>query len=162
MLSILILLLAPNTFAFTLNAPDEVHVTNEGQIRFDITNSSFETKTLSVEFFTPAEYSISTPNRITPDSTETIIITIKNYSQILNTINSKLIVRMGEEVQEKNIKVIFEPTSQGNDLTAMFSFSSILLTTSTFTFIDWIIFIILVIIAAFLVVMLAAKIFRRS
>lgn len=180
-----ILLVLSCASALTISAPNVVDVQGSSTvIEVPIANDSAATADLSVKFFAPTEVRVVAPSVLYPQSSTTAKIWISNSFPTYTEITSTLEVKLGDEVQKKQITLRFfgQSKSQGNQASgdqnqgnffgslsgafvsfgsAFFSFGSFIQETMTFSTMEWAVFIVLVIVAAVLLLAFIAKVVRR-
>lgn len=158
--------------AFSITAPDSVIVPSEGTSFFvKVYNGTEATQSLKVNFLSIAKYKISAPTSIPRGATADIKITVFNNSlENYNAIDSKIEVYLGKNLEEKNIILKMNPTAESSSITTgaftafsgLFSLGSFFSETGTYSIVEWIVFWILVIIAAVLLIGFIARILRRT
>ena len=155
--------------AFPLSAPQVVEVHNDSNYFYaDITNNTDTTQTVSVNFYSTGKTSISVPKSITPNSTIKAKITIFNDSiETYHERTSKLEVYVGNDLEEKQIQVKFYPKGSltgeiSKSVSGLFSLADFSKETTNFSVSDWIIFWVLVVIAAILLIAFMSRVVRRT
>jgi len=158
----LIVLFGSKGFAFELNALSEVVVNDNTVFYVDLVNDSSSTVDLKLDFHSPVDVLIVVPKKISPNSTIQAKITITNNFRDERIIMGLVEASFDEKVLTKEVELHFKRNnSSSSDLTGLFSIGSTINGFELFTLIDWIIFIILVIVCAILLVSFIAKLKRR-
>lgn len=161
----LIVLFGSNGYAFELKAPSEVVVANDAVFYVDLVNDSSRVVDLKLNFYAPADVSITAPNNISPNSTVQAKITIFNNFKDERIISGLVEASFDEQVLTKEVELHFKKksgnSSNSSDFTGLFSAGSTISGFELFTLGEWIIFIVLAIICAVLLVSFIAKLMRR-
>jgi len=150
--------------AFTIESPSVVDVFGDkNSFYVDVINNTNEVQPLVVNFYSSAKTQISQPKSLAPNSSTKIKITIEHDNKPrYHEVDSKLEIYLGKDLEEKNISIRFyEKNNSSQSLASFLSFSSFSQETSQFVFVEWIIFWVLVIIAAVLLIAFVSKVVRR-
>ena len=169
----LLVLFSAKAMAFSVNAPTSVEINDKTVFYVELTNDSPTVVDLKVNFYSPANATVVVPNQLAPNSKTNAKITIINNFKDDRQISGLVEAHFGTKIITKDINLIFSSTnnttSSDSALSGLFSFGSVLLSSGTsltefnlFTPLDWVIFILLVIICAVLLVSFIARIKRRA
>jgi hypothetical protein len=146
----------------SVSAPEQVIVSDETTFFVEIMNESDEEVDLEVSFFAPLKSEIIAPNRIAPNGKTNVKITIFNSKYNENTkLDATIEVKLDEKVEQKNIVLAFEKNNSNSVLVGLFSFSFFTQQMTNFSFLQWVIFWILVIVAAVLLIAFISRVRNR-
>lgn len=155
------------SFAFTVTAPESVEV-NEKEIYFfvKVFNESTNSLPLKVNFFSTTATKISAPKIVQPNTYADIKITVFNNNQSnYNEVDSKLEVYLGNSLEERNITLKMVQLNQNNSsntFAGLFTLGSFFTESTNFTITEWIVFWVLVIIAAILLIAFISRVTKRT
>jgi hypothetical protein len=170
----LLVLFSAKAMAFSITAPDSIEINDKAIFYVELINDSASAVDLKVSFHSPANATVVVPKQLAPNSKTTAKISIINNFKEDRQISGLVEVHFGTKIITKDINLIFSSTtnnttSSDSALSGLFSFGSVLLSSGTsltefnlFTPLDWVIFILLVIICAVLLVSFIARIKRRA
>jgi hypothetical protein len=140
-----------------------VDVYEKGIFYIEVTNNTSELQDLEINFYAPTEVKINSPSKIAPNTNLTAQITVYNNYTTYREMNSKLEVKLGDEIQSKDVSLRFYARAgiADNPLIGLFGLSSFVGESSSYTIVEWIAFWLLVIVAAVLIIALFARITHR-
>jgi len=160
----LLVLFSAKGFAFSVDVPQSIEVSNSSFFYATITNTSDESVPLIVNFFSPLKSTVSVPSTIAPNSSVQAKVTLSNNNfKNGNSVSSTLEANFGGTIVQKQIILNFTNSkSDSGILSSAFSFASFFLEVNSFNLFDWIIFWVLVIVAAVLLVSFIARVRKRA
>ena len=163
-LCLVFLFLLAQPSAMSISVPTDTNVTTaSGTFFINVTNDSASQKDLKVTVFAPIKTEISAPLSIGANSTIPVAIKVYNNFPVKTSLSSKVEVNLGSETAIKEMTMNFTPVSNNSSgLGALFSFGIFSDEMAHFTLIDWLVFIVLVLIAAVLLVAFVAKLTKRK
>lgn len=162
---LVIVLFGAKAFAFSISAPDSVIVTDKAVFTVDLTNDSSQAANVVMNFYSPAQSTISYPKQLAPNSSGKATITINNNISKVEDISATIEAVVGEEKVQKEVTLSFKEnpsTSLGAAFGAFFSIPLFNEEIASFSGADWVIFWVLTIIAAVLIVAFVSRLVRRS
>jgi hypothetical protein len=160
---LILTLLISSVSAFQVNTSEKVDVYEKGIFYVEITNPTAELKDLEINFYTPAEIKINAPSKIAPNTNMTAQITVYNNYESYREMNSVLEVKLGDEIEIKQINLRFfaQAGIADNPLMGLFGLGYFVGESANYTMFDWGAFWILIIISAILIIALVARISHR-
>lgn len=161
----LLVLFSAKAMAFSVIAPESVEINDKEVFYVELNNDSASAVDLKVNFYSPVDAVVVAPKQLAPNSKTQAKITITNNFNDERQIAGLVEAHFGTQIITKDVNLLFSPRnefSQGAFLAGLFSFGNTLTEFGSFTSVDWVIFIILVIICAVLLVSFIAKIKRRA
>jgi NADH:ubiquinone oxidoreductase subunit 3 (subunit A) len=155
----MIVLFSAKGFAL-IEAPSNIVVADSNTFSVIITNESSTQVPLQVNIFSPLKSSVVAPSTIAPNSKATARITISNNKYVEYTrVNATIEAIMGSKIEQQRVTMDVSPTLLGG-AAGMFSFGVASQELAKFSFTEWVIFIVLALIAIVLVLGLASKLRR--
>jgi len=165
----IIVIFTSKAYALNISAPETVTVFDKTTFIVELTNDSTKGMDLSVNIFAPVKVEVVAPNQIAPNSKATAKITVYNKFSDEREINATIEAKTNDETIQKQIVLVFKPKQTNNFsidatkvLSGLFAFSLGNGELSSFTLSDWIIFWVLIVIAAVLIVAFIARIVKRG
>jgi hypothetical protein len=167
---LLIVLFSSKGFALELSAPQSVEINDKASFLVEINNASSSSADLQVSFFAPVQAEVIAPKTIAPNEKTNAKITVYNKYADEREINATIEVVSSGKILQKEITLIFHPKNSENSfdfggsriLNTLFSFGPVLSEVTGFNSTDWVIFVVLVIIAAFLLIAFISRLRRRA
>jgi hypothetical protein len=164
-----IVIFTSKAYALDISAPETVTVFDKTSFLVEINNPSNSAVNLSVNVFAPVKVEVVVPNQIAPNSKATARVTVYNKFSDEREVNATIEAITNNETVQKEIVLVFKPKANSNFsqdatkvLSGLFSFSLGGGELSSFTLTDWVLFWILVIVAAVLVVAFIARVVKRG
>ncbi|MEI7961320.1 MAG: hypothetical protein WCI04_03205 [archaeon] len=162
---IVIVLFGAKAYGFSISAPDLVIITDKAVFTVDLNNNSSSVANVLVSFYSPAKSSLSYPTKMAPNSSGKATITVYNTINKVQDITATVEAVVGEERVQKEVLLSFKENTQGSiagAFTAFFSFGLFNKEVAAFSGVDWIVFWVLVIVAAILIIAFISRLAKRS
>jgi len=162
-----LLVLSSVSFAFSLTSPDSIEVQGkETYFLVKVFNESKDDQLLKVNFYSTTQSSVSAPKSVASNAYADVKITVFNNNQPnYNEIDSKLEIYLGKDLEEKNITLKMISSGENNSanfFVGLFSLGSFFTESTSFTITEWIVFWVLVIVAAILIIAFISRVTKRS
>ncbi len=159
-----ILLIGSYGHALNISAPESVVVNDKATFYVKLTNDSTSTANVVVNFYSPVRSEVFAPKTILPNSTSEAKIVVYNNSNISGDVDATIEAMVGQKADRNSIILSFQKKSASNTENAIGAFFSIgalnedLEKLSPF---EWVLFWIMVLIAAVLLIAFIARVNRR-
>ncbi len=159
-----ILLLGAYGHALQISAPEKVSIQDKTSFYVTITNDSDSPAEVKVNFYSPAKSQITAPKTILPNSSSQAKITVLGSASPSGEFDASIEAVSGQEIVKKNIVLSFEESEKSKSdaaLSAFFSLGAFNNELGKLSPFEWVMFWIMVIIAAVLLVAFIARVNRR-
>ncbi len=169
LLLFVIVIFTSKAYALDISAPSTVTINDKTSFLVEITNPSNSAVNLTVNFFAPVKVDVVAPSQIAPNSKVTAKITVYNKFSDEREINATVEAITNDQTVQKEVVLVFKPVVKNNfaqdatkALSGLFAFGLGNGELSSFTLTDWVLFWVLVIVAAVLVVAFIARVVKRG
>jgi len=152
--------------AFPIEVNETVDIYQEADFEVKITSMSNTSEDITVNFFAPTDVTVFAPRNISPNSTITAKIFVKDSFEKYTEIQSTLEIVIGNEVEQRTVILKFYESQDAfrdatNDFASAFFGLPLLIGGTSFTTLEWLAVFILVLVAAALLVAFVVRVARR-
>jgi hypothetical protein len=169
LLLFVIVLFTSKGFALEMTSPNQISVSEKTSFLVEIDNNSNKATSLGFSVFAPVKVDVVAPNQIGPNSSVTAKVTIYNKYVDARTVNATIEAKTTDETIQKPLTIDFKPVVKSNFaedatkvMSGLFTLGMSNGELTNFTLLDWVIFWILIIVAAVLVVAFIARVVKRG
>jgi len=159
-----ILLIGAYGNALTISAPEKISVTDKATFYVKLTNDSASAVNVNVNFYSPVKSEVFAPKKVLLNSTSESKIIVYNSNNLNEDVEATVEAMVGEEAERSVVILSFQSkniTGLESAVGAFFSIGTFNEELAKLSPIEWIVFWILVIVAAVLLVAFIARVNRR-
>ena len=162
---LVVVLFGARVYGLEINSPQIVSVTDNAVFTVDLVNNSDSAVGVTLDFFSPVKYSASYPKQLAPNSTGKATITVYNNLNLAQDVSATIEATVGKTKVQKSVILSFKQNELGvlvGAFSILFSPSAFISEISSFGFLEWFGFALLVIIAAILLIAFIARLTRTK